>query len=324
MRLFLPRGSRHTLFASGQVPAQYRRHIIPGAVSLYTPGSFGAFLLQEIKGNGSIFHLDHFFIEKRAYLLASTDDPLIILVFLLEGNIRCRLAGSGDLLLEENRYYLFYVPPQLNHSIWFEPGNYVSFQVYLSPDFLQNLGPAYPIMQDLLQRFRHGSSKGISHYAAPIRRKVKTLIEEILYCPMEERGRSLYCGSRILELLRLYVKGMDIDSPEPPPLSRYMQAIYTAKEFIQNNLDQPLTISRLAERVLISEVTLKKWFKKLVGMPIHHYVREQRMKKARQLLLETDLTIGEIAEGTGFKDPSHFAKVFKQFYGQLPLEYRNG
>jgi transcriptional regulator GlxA family with amidase domain len=53
-------------------------------------------------------------------------------------------------------------------------------------------------------------------------------------------------------------------------------------------------------------------------------MREARIKRACQLLRQTEKTVSEVAYACGFTDPKYFSRIFKQSIGQAPTEYRTG
>ncbi|MDO4281560.1 MAG: AraC family transcriptional regulator [Peptococcaceae bacterium] len=78
----------------------------------------------------------------------------------------------------------------------------------------------------------------------------------------------------------------------------------------------------LAAQFSISETSLKNYFRGVYGQNISVYLREMRMKKAAELLVNTRLSVAQIAEQVGYMNQSKFAAVFKKQFGLSPLEYR--
>ncbi|MBQ9997873.1 MAG: helix-turn-helix transcriptional regulator, partial [Clostridia bacterium] len=69
--------------------------------------------------------------------------------------------------------------------------------------------------------------------------------------------------------------------------------------------------------------TLINRFKKHTGKTPVKYLTELRVKKAKEYLLNTDLTIGEISEIVGFDNVYYFSNVFKNETAMSPLKFRN-
>ena len=89
-----------------------------------------------------------------------------------------------------------------------------------------------------------------------------------------------------------------------------------------SDLTRRPTIGELATRYHINQTTLKHAFKTLYGQPIASYMKEFRMRKARDLLLQTDLPVAAIAAQVGYENQSKFTQAFKETVGVLPKECR--
>ena len=94
------------------------------------------------------------------------------------------------------------------------------------------------------------------------------------------------------------------------------------KEHIDANLDSPLTMTELARIAGLSISHFARCFRKSVGMPPHHYVKQRRVARAREMLAATDLPVAEIALVLGFSDQSHFTRRFREVMGVPPGAYR--
>jgi YesN/AraC family two-component response regulator len=92
---------------------------------------------------------------------------------------------------------------------------------------------------------------------------------------------------------------------------------------ISENYKEPdLNINTLSEKLNIHRTNLSKIFKKKMGIsPIEHLV-SIRMQKALSLLKETNFTIAEIAEQTGYSDSNYFSKAVKKTIGLSPGKFR--
>lgn len=91
---------------------------------------------------------------------------------------------------------------------------------------------------------------------------------------------------------------------------------------ITENMMKKFTIEQLAKEHGIAPTTLKKCFKGVYGCTVSQYIKEYRMVKAKQMLLQTDDSIMEIANCVGYENSSKFAVAFHKITGQLPGEFR--
>ena len=95
-----------------------------------------------------------------------------------------------------------------------------------------------------------------------------------------------------------------------------------AIDYINNHLTQNFSIHELSKYSAMSESTFRREFKKETGTSPLKYITNEKLKKAAQLLLFSDLSINEIAFNFGFFDTSHFYKTFKEFYHKTPSQYK--
>src|ERR1700737_4384419 len=93
-------------------------------------------------------------------------------------------------------------------------------------------------------------------------------------------------------------------------------------QYIQQNLDQDLTLAELAALVCMSRYHFARLFKGSTGVPPHRFVVRQRIARARGVLATSELSIAEISRLVGFRTPSHFTTVFRRVLGITPGAYR--
>jgi AraC-like DNA-binding protein len=86
--------------------------------------------------------------------------------------------------------------------------------------------------------------------------------------------------------------------------------------------DSSLSIDDLARSAGLSPSRFHSVFKSAIGTSPAHYMQGQRMARAEQLLLGSDLKVREIAVRSGWADEFHFSRLFKQVHGLSPLAYR--
>ncbi|MGO4374870.1 helix-turn-helix domain-containing protein, partial [Paenibacillus sp. MCAF20] len=95
------------------------------------------------------------------------------------------------------------------------------------------------------------------------------------------------------------------------------------KRFIAMNIDQDLSREIIAEQVYMNPSYLSKFFKKETGYSLSDYVLVERIKQAKELLTQTNVSISTIAASVGYTHFSHFSKIFKKYAGICPTEYRS-
>jgi AraC-like DNA-binding protein len=148
-----------------------------------------------------------------------------------------------------------------------------------------------------------------------------------------ERLESVYSGTKVMsskqydamvKLLSIFAEHISVmsnrivvhrENSESPVIRR-------AKEFIVENQAEDLSLGQVAKAVNTSVFHFCKMFKKATGLNFTEYVSRVRVEKARNLLLNPNLRISEIAYEVGFQSLTHFNRVFKKITGHSPTDYR--
>ena len=89
-------------------------------------------------------------------------------------------------------------------------------------------------------------------------------------------------------------------------------------DFVEAHLDERLSLTRLAVVAGTSASHLKTLFKRSTGVPVHEYVVQRRVERARQLLLRGDLPASQVALDSGFSHQSHMARCMRRVLGLTP------
>ena len=105
------------------------------------------------------------------------------------------------------------------------------------------------------------------------------------------------------------------ENSEPPVITK-------AKEYIHEHQTEELSLGQVAKAVNTSTFYFCKMFKKVTGINFTDYLSRVRIEKAKNLLLNPNLRVSEIAFEVGFQSLTHFNRVFKKILGQSPTEYR--
>lgn len=101
------------------------------------------------------------------------------------------------------------------------------------------------------------------------------------------------------------------------------RAIMKSISFIHEKYFEKITIDDLTHIAHISRSAYIKRFKEICKMSPSAYITKTRMESASAMLLNTSLSVSEIAYKTGFYDASHLTKTFEAYYSMTPMEYKN-
>jgi len=104
------------------------------------------------------------------------------------------------------------------------------------------------------------------------------------------------------------------------PFSQEREAVRRAKQYLEENYAQRISLSDLAEQVALSPYHLLRVFHAEVGLPPHTYLQDVRIRRA-QRLIELGHTLADAALTVGFSSQSHLTRRFKQIVGVTPGQY---
>ncbi|WP_103173999.1 MULTISPECIES: GlxA family transcriptional regulator [Paracoccus] len=91
---------------------------------------------------------------------------------------------------------------------------------------------------------------------------------------------------------------------------------------MEGNLEDPISPARLAADAGMSTRQLERLFRRYLNRSPKRYYMETRLARARNLLMQTEMSIIEVALASGFSSPSHFSKCYRALYGSTPYRER--
>lgn len=100
--------------------------------------------------------------------------------------------------------------------------------------------------------------------------------------------------------------------------------VYRALSYIHQHYNEKLTISLLARLEHLSPSRFRLLFRDATGMAPLEYITALRLNHARQLLVQTESSLGEVAQAVGYPDQFYFSRIFKEHTGLTPSAYRRG
>lgn len=127
------------------------------------------------------------------------------------------------------------------------------------------------------------------------------------------------------KLFRKMKRYLDEKQPkaEPELETEYISLLDTAKHYIKQNYAGNLSLDMVAEHVGMNAAYFSRFFKKHMGMNFLEYLTKVRMDAAKELLSDPRLKVYEICTEVGYTSLQHFLKLFKQYTGVTPSEFRD-
>ncbi|MCQ6557488.1 helix-turn-helix domain-containing protein [Paenibacillus mendelii] len=153
---------------------------------------------------------------------------------------------------------------------------------------------------------------------------MKTWFRELFYHSRQQSISSdMYCYSLLYNLCSHFLlqagKGwLQPGEEQQPTQSDY---IHQALEFIHSGYGAPMTVTDMAEHVGLERSYFSKLFKEGLRQSPGRFLNEYRLDQAVRLMGRTGLPVKHIAELVGFRDPNHFAQLFRRRWGCTPRQY---
>ena len=103
----------------------------------------------------------------------------------------------------------------------------------------------------------------------------------------------------------------------------FHENLIEAAALMEANIEEPLSLDEIASLVGVSRRQIERLFKRYVGQVPTRYYLDMRLRRARELLLQTAMSIMQVAVACGFQSPPHFSKCYRMLFGHTPSAERH-
>lgn len=202
---------------------------------------------------------------------------------------------------------------------WYDDAEQDDIYLHLEPNFIKSVAEGADINPDRVEIVTTLDSR------SPVIESMARMAFDELQRGPDAMAGNLYADSLAnllaVQLLREY------SSEKMSPARRYVNGLTNKKlahvlDLIESDLAEDLPLKVLADAAGLSEYHFLRMFKQSTGYTPHQYVINQRIDRAKDLLLKTDISITEIAYLLGFSTPAHFTHHFRRKTGVPPSSMR--
>ncbi len=233
-------------------------------------------------------------------------------MYILQKGTRTLYIENNDYAMRENE--LIIIPAQLPHRTEGEP--YTRYLVNFSADYLDDF------QAKTIDFCQHQKISMTPIEAERIFYLIETMLEIQNKHHEKTQGKEypiqLLFSYLIFELSRLenfptqkFIKGKN-----------FSQRTKKILQYIEENYNQHITLDSLSQQFYCSKPALYNDFKKNTGLSIIDYLLKTRLKMAQNLLVNSHMSVAEIAEACGFSSQAYFYLIFKKHIGVSPLAYK--
>lgn len=246
----------------------------------------------------------HSYSEFYVYLEGDVD-------FEIEGQ-RCALQ-KGDCIL---------VPPGTVHRAFVRDADvYKRVVFWISREYQNELDHKYPEFRFLSEYMKQPDARRLFHTDfitfQNLQQRIIRLLEEVHGSSYgREAALEIHVQELLLEIIRM------VHAQTNPSAAEQEKNLYQSViEYIDQHLEEDLSLERLSEIFYVSKYHISHIFKENLSVSVHQYILKKRLSHCRDALLMGE-KISETFSNYGFKDYPGFYRAFKKEYGASPKEYR--
>ena len=238
--------------------------------------------------------------------------------------------GKGTFIFSQKEYEInpgdiFLANNFENHvAVSVEPGEAKFTLLLFLPEFLSPIG-SHEFEREYLRPFMynpenfHHKIEGGTDLADKIRKEIMHIRSVWNMRPADYRN---VVDISVRKLLYLLMQRYDRNDSYALKSEHSRQKIQTSLDFIRHNFQKPLKLSEMAEMEHMSETSYRVAFKTAMHMHFKDYIHLLRVTQAKQILVQTELSVSKVALESGYSNINQFYMVFEKYVGQSPFQYR--
>lgn len=241
--------------------------------------------------------------------------PFWAMIYTIEGKVMFRI-GERNIAVRSGE--MIFYPAGVPHCILETEGKnwHVSFLTFKSDSFLMNALAyrVFPVDNTLMRKL-----KELFDFGAPL----------FYNLPEKEEGTvGMYCNGDELSLMYLknrlegILTSIYLSCHRKKDFAKEDSVFLSAVELMKERMGEELTLADIAKSLGVSVSTLKNAFFRETGGGVTRYYIDMRLARSVEMLAESNMRVGEIAEKLGFSSQFYYTEQFKKKYGMPPRDYR--
>ncbi len=279
----------------------------------------------EFKDRLSVFIFDCCWHEDKAFIVQ--DGSLVRFNFSLSLDMLMQLSANQEVQAISPSWRIINNPPDLKLRESVEANKKLTFVTICCPaEYLVELtGQKIENMPDLLRNAVSSEPDDSVYKLFEFTSRLNAITADIINNKFMDGLRLSYVFGRAVELLCLALNEL-IHTDDP--ISRVKLsgpdeiALEKAKSILLDSYKDPPTVSEISRLIGINRNKLFYGFKAQYSKTISDFIQEQRLEEGKRLLIETDLSIIEVAALVGFKHQCNFSTAMKRYFGLSPSQLR--
>ncbi len=192
--------------------------------------------------------------------------------------------------------------------------------ITLTPEFYKELLPSRYTGD--FQSLTYGFSRLNGHENVP---EIAMILKQIKAFQPSRDIAKMYYESKVMEIVSLIIqwgKNQLLFSASDSLPDSHLHQLNEVLTYLNENYTNSISLGTLTKIACMSHNKLTNSFKQTYGSTITQYIQSLRVNKAKEMLLDSNWKIGEIANEVGYKLHGSFSEIFKRYTGLTPNEFR--
>lgn len=287
--------------------------------------SFGDMRFFCYAGNGFSIWFSRYSIDRPAKVIGRTGMAVLELSCMYEHAFAIDWRDVAQGRLPAKQIELFYAPHVENVAQFDGKRQYLTLDVHWEPSMLEPYANDFPLLGRFLEKVHRGEPARLFDVPQVATPRMNDVLTSILRYSFIDQLAPRYYDAQVNILLILLLERIAGLGAAAPILTRGGLTIAEeAKRLLTADYQASLTIPQLCRKLGTNPYTLKTVFKQIHGISIGKYKKTVFMEHARQLLLETENTLDEIAMLLGYNSQQSFTTAYKNHFGETPGRVRRG
>lgn len=262
----------------------------------------------------------YYYNDKAPHKVAPHTHSYYEFYFFLEGDVSLQVGQDAYPLHFGD---IFLIPPGVSHHLVIHDSNipYRRFIFWISQEYCryllsQSTDYGYLFQYVELQKSYIFHNSKIEFHT--VESRIIRLLEEMNTSHFGKKTQLSLCVNDLL----LYLNRMFYERSHPQSRSEQTSLYQNLVAYIEDHVDEDLSLEKLAETFFVSKYHISHVFKENLGMSVHQYITKKRLALCRESILG-NRSITESYLTYGFGDYSSFYRAFKKEYGISPKDFRD-
>ena len=275
---------------------------------------FGKGSIDEIRFEDVIISTLFFRMNSDVILKQKLTVDFVQLSFLIEGERVISVTDFNDIYLVDGDSYMANIKSFHGTSKITGNKTYKEIKVRLSAAFLSKHGFFHDIkLKELID----------DNLVVPITNEMMAILESFEKLNFEGTARLIFLKAKVFEILAIQVSNYKKEHNKNIPQNKHnIKKLLCIQKRINDNLSINYSVAELSKEIGMNKTILNREFLRVFGLTVHEYSIDQKIEKAKYLLLNTDMPIYEIGELIGYKNATHFSAAFKRQEGTTPKKFK--